>query len=45
MILERAVAAGCDFVVTFNTRDFVSVERFAVRAIEPGAFLRHIGAL
>ncbi len=30
---------------TYNTRDFVSVERFALRVIEPGAFLQHIGAL
>ena len=45
MILELAVAARCGFIVTYNRRDFVSVERFALRAIEPGAFLRHIGAL
>ena len=45
MLLELAVAARCDFIVTYNIRDFVSVERFALRAIEPGAFLRHIGAL
>lgn len=45
MILELAVTARCDFIVTYNTQDFVSVERFALRAIEPGAFLRHIGAL
>ena len=45
MLLELAVAARCDFIVTYNRRDFVSVERFALRAIEPGAFLRHIGAL
>jgi putative PIN family toxin of toxin-antitoxin system len=44
MILELAVAARCDFIVTYNLRDFVSVERFALQAIEPGAFLRHIGA-
>jgi putative PIN family toxin of toxin-antitoxin system len=45
MILDLAVAARCDFSVTYNTRDFVSVQRFALRAIEPGAFLQHIGAL
>ena len=45
MLLELAVAARCDFIVTYNRRDFVSVERFALRVIEPGAFLRHIGAL
>src|SRR5262245_21746986 len=45
MILELAVAARGDFIVTYNRRDFVSVERFALQAVEPGAFLRHIGAL
>ena len=44
MLLELAVTAHCDFMVTYNTRDFVGVERFALRVIEPGAFLRHIGA-
>ena len=45
MLLELAVAARCDFIVTYNVQDFVRVERFALRAIEPGGFLRHIGAL
>ena len=45
MLLELAVATRCDFIVTYNLRDFVSVEQFALQAIEPGAFLRHIGAL
>jgi predicted nucleic acid-binding protein len=45
MLLELAVTACCDFIVTYNTRDFISIERFAIRAIEPGEFLRHIGAL
>jgi putative PIN family toxin of toxin-antitoxin system len=45
MILELAVTARCDYIVTYNTRDFVSVERFALQVIEPGAFLQHIGAL
>ena len=43
--IATAVAARCDFLVTYNIRDFVSVERFALQAIEPGAFLRYIGAL
>jgi putative PIN family toxin of toxin-antitoxin system len=45
MLLELAVTARCDFIVAYNARDFVSVERFALRVIEPGAFLQHIGAL
>jgi predicted nucleic acid-binding protein len=45
MILELAVAAGCNFIVTYNIRDFVRVEGFALQAIAPATFLRHIGAL
>jgi putative PIN family toxin of toxin-antitoxin system len=45
MLLELAVAARCDFIASYNVQDFVSVERFALRALEPGEFLRHIGAL
>jgi predicted nucleic acid-binding protein len=45
MLLELAVTARCDFIVTYNTWDFISIERFAIRAIEPGEFLRYIGAL
>jgi hypothetical protein len=45
MILELAVKAGCEFIVTYNTHDFVGVEQFGLRALEPGAFLQRIGAL
>jgi hypothetical protein len=45
MILELAVKAGCEFIVTYNTRDFAGVEQFGIRVIEPGAFLQHIGGL
>jgi putative PIN family toxin of toxin-antitoxin system len=45
MVLELAVKAGCEFIVTYNTRDFAGVEQFGIRVIEPGAFLQHIGAL
>jgi predicted nucleic acid-binding protein len=45
MLLELAVKAQCDYVVTYNIQDFVGIERFALQAIEPGVFLRRIGAL
>ncbi len=45
IILELAVKAGCEFIITYNARDFAGVEQFGIRAIEPGAFLQHIGAL
>jgi putative PIN family toxin of toxin-antitoxin system len=45
MILELAVKAGCEFIITYNTRDFAGVEQFGIQTIEPGAFLQHIGAV
>ncbi len=45
MVLELAVKAGCESIVTYNTRDFTGVEQFGLQAIEPGIFLQSIGAL
>jgi len=39
MVLEVAVEAGCEMIITFNLRDFVGVEQFGLRAITPGRFL------
>lgn len=43
MVLELAVAAGCDAIVTHNTRDFAGVDRFGLRAVRPAELLRSIG--
>ncbi len=40
MILELAVAAGCEAIVTHNQRDFVGTDRFGVRIHTPKEFLR-----
>lgn len=45
MILELAVTAGCDYIVTYNEKDFSGVERFGLRTIRPAAFLKLIGTL
>jgi putative PIN family toxin of toxin-antitoxin system len=45
MVLELAVAAGCDSVVTYNIRDFVGIEKFGIQVITPAEFLKSIGAL
>ena len=45
MVLEVAVEAGCDFVVTHNVRDFAGAERFGVRVVTPGEFLTRIGVV
>ncbi|NET74163.1 MAG: putative toxin-antitoxin system toxin component, PIN family [Sphaerospermopsis sp. SIO1G2] len=44
-ILELAVAAHCQFIVTYNKRDFVGCEQFNVQAITPKEFLERIGEL
>jgi putative PIN family toxin of toxin-antitoxin system len=45
MVLELAVAASCDFIVTYNKRDFQGVERFGIKVVTPGEFLEKIGEL
>jgi putative PIN family toxin of toxin-antitoxin system len=42
MILELAVAAGADFIVTHNVRDFAGAERFGVGILTPAGFLREL---
>lgn len=44
MVLELAVEAGCDFVVTHNLRDFAGIEKFGVRAISPSSSTCYEGA-
>jgi putative PIN family toxin of toxin-antitoxin system len=45
MLLELAVAGGCDVIVTFNTGHFVGSEKFGIRVLTPRQFLIEIGAL
>ena len=42
MVLELAVAAGADYVVTFNARNFAGAERYGVRVIAPRDLLRRL---
>ena len=45
MVLELAVAAQCEFIVTFNKDDFKGVEQFGIRIVTPHEFLKMIGEL
>jgi putative PIN family toxin of toxin-antitoxin system len=45
MVLELAVAAGCDYIVTYNVRDFHGAEQFGIRVVTPKHFLQEIGEL
>lgn len=44
-ILELAVTARCDYLITFNQKDFVGVERFGLQVVDPKTFLQIIGAI
>jgi putative PIN family toxin of toxin-antitoxin system len=41
-VLELAVAADCQHIVTHNIRDFTGAERFGVSVLRPGQFLRQL---
>ena len=43
MVLETAVAAQADYIVTHNIKDFAGAERFGVRIVTPGWFIHHFG--
>ena len=45
MIVELAVAAQCDFIVTYNQSHFIESAQFEFRVITPREFLQHIGEL
>jgi putative PIN family toxin of toxin-antitoxin system len=42
MILELGVSSGCEYIVTFNIKDFKEAKRFGISAIAPKAFLEKI---
>ena len=42
MLLELAVNAGCEAIVTFNTKDFVGAEKFAIEILQPGEALQRL---
>jgi putative PIN family toxin of toxin-antitoxin system len=45
MVLELAVASSCDFIVTYNKRDFQGAEQFRLQVLNPKEFLQLIGEL
>jgi putative PIN family toxin of toxin-antitoxin system len=44
-ILELAVESRSDFIITFNLKDFVGLERFGIEVITPQEFLRKLGEI
>jgi putative PIN family toxin of toxin-antitoxin system len=45
LVLDLAVAAECDYIVTHNLKDFVGTEKFGIRVLAPKTFLGEIGEL
>lgn len=42
LVLEAAVNASADFLVTHNLRDFAAADRFAVQVVTPGQLLKRL---
>jgi putative PIN family toxin of toxin-antitoxin system len=42
MVVEVAVASQASAIITHNVRDFVAADRFGIRILAPGAFLKHL---
>ena len=42
LVLELAVTARCEYIVTHNISDFKGVDKFGIRAITPREFLQII---
>jgi putative PIN family toxin of toxin-antitoxin system len=42
LVLELAVSANCEYILTHNVRDFKGSEQFGIRAITPKEFLQVI---
>jgi len=45
MVLEVAVAAQCDAIVTYNKADFAGAERFGLRVMTARELLAELGAI
>lgn len=45
MVLEVAVSAGAEFIVTHNIKDFKGSEQFGIQAVTPGWFVKNIGGM
>jgi len=42
LVLELAVAAQCEAIVTHNVRDFAGAEKLGVRVLTPGRFVQEL---
>lgn len=45
MVLELAVTANCEYIITYNLDDFKGAEKFGVMPLTPKEFLQMIGEI
>ncbi len=45
LVLELAVAAKADYIVTYNKKDFIGVDKFGIAVVTPKEFLQDIGEI
>jgi len=45
MLLELAVSAGCNIIVTYNKNDFKGVDKFGIQVMTAKEFIEEIGDL
>lgn len=45
MVLELAVTANCNYIITYNVSDFKGIENFGIATIIPKGFLKLVGEI
>lgn len=45
LLLELAVESESDFIITYNKKDFESIDKFGLQALTPKEFLEKIGEI
>ena len=45
MVLELAVTANCNYIITYNVKDFKGIENFGIEVMTPKEFLEMVGEL
>ena len=45
MVLELAVTANCNYIITYNGADFKGIDDFGIKVMTPKEFLEMIGEL
>ena len=44
-VLELAVASDCEYIITYNAKDFVGAGAFGIKVITSKEFLQEIGEI